>query len=1544
MIRHVRRVFVTAVAIAALVAIAPSRAAAALSPAGLTAVALDASVDLAWQPVAGVTVYNVYRGTSATTVTTLVSPPAGLAATGFADTGAVNGTTYYYAVKPIVAGAESGSSGVVQAMPRARSCAAGNPVVLENCFPGTSGWNAQFPAAGAATGIEGFATASSIDRSGSVDLKVDSAASFRAEIYRAGWYGGIGARLFSVVLDVPPVAQRACTSDASTGLVDCSNWSTSLTLTTSASWTSGVYLIRLVRNDNGADTLLLLVVRDDARNASLLYGVPFGTYEAYNNYGGRSLYTFNSIGVDTVAGTPRAVKVSFDRPFVQPLDAARPDWYPRSDQPFVSWLERSGYDVSYGSTTDLERQPVGTHKAFVSGAHDEYWSSAMRTALETARGNGTNIFFTGANAIYWRIRYENGPGGGQDRILVCYKSVEGIRAARDPVTPTSTWRDTAGPNNPENALVGPMYTGDNSGTFFPIVVSAAEGADRIWRYTGLDALASNGSASIGAGLVGWEWDRRAANGFEPLGLKTLATSPVSGNIVQNDGGNYVAGATTSNMAKYTAGAALVFATGTNLWGRGLAVNAAGAGEPDARIQQATTNVLADMGALPQTPAGNITLDNPSAPRVSSTSPADGATNVARTVAATATFSRAMDASTITGSSFTLEKNDGTTVAGTVSYDAATSRATVTPAAALDYSTTYTARLRTSVKAADGTPLQFTASWAFTTPAQPLPVRVNAGGAAYTAGDGRTFLADTYFTGGSTNASGRPIAGTSDAKLYQDERWGQFNYAIPVVNGTYDVTFHLVELYYGTVVPGACVGKRIFSLDILDTTGPADVPNLDVCAQAGGPNIALPITIYSVNVADGRLDVQSIYGSADDPEVAAIEVVPSTGPPPAPTVTARAPAPGATAVSAGTAVTATFSRAMTAASISGSSFTLTGPGGAVAAGVAYNATTRIATLTPSPALTASTTYTATLASTITAQDGTPLAGPVSWSFTTAAPGVPAPVRVNAGGPAYASFLADTYFTGGSTYSTTSAISGTPDPSLYQNERWGAFSYAIPVVNGTYDVRLHFVELYYGTAVVGSCVGKRLFSIDIVDTAGTDVPNLDVCSAAGGPNTALVKTIAGVTVSDGFLDVKSIYGTVDDPEIAAIEVVPSGPPDTQPPTAPGSLTASGALGRASLSWQASSDNVGVVKYDVYRSTTSGFAPSTANRVAQPTGTTYADTGLAAGTYYYVVKAEDAAGNLSPASNEAAATVTADTTPPTVSITAPAAGATVSGATVVSATAADDVGVAGVQFKVDGQNIGAEDTTAPYSVSWATSTVPNGTHSLTAVARDAAGNRTTSAAVTVTVSNTGPAGLVAAYSFDAGSGTTVADVSGNANTGTLSNATWTTTGHTGGAMSFNGTNALVTVADSASLDLTSGMTLEAWVNATALGTAWRTVLIKEQPPGKLAYALYANGDASHPSGHVYVPTGEAIARGTAALTLNTWVHLAVAYDGATLRLYVNGAQVSSSAVAGAITTTAGPLQIGGNNIWSEWFKGTIDDVRVYNRALSATEVQADMAAPVQ
>ena len=213
------------------------------------------------------------------------------------------------------------------------------------------------------------------------------------------------------------------------------------------------------------------------------------------------------------------------------------------------------------------------------------------------------------------------------------------------------------------------------------------------------------------------------------------------------------------------------------------------------------------------------------------------------------------------------------------------------------------------------------------------------------------------------------------------------------------------------------------------------------------------------------------------------------------------------------------------------------------------------------------------------------------------------------------------------------------------------------------------------------------------------------------------------------------------------------DTTPPSTPTNLAATGAAGQANLTWTAATDNVAVSRYNLHRSTSSGFTPTAGNRIAQPTGTSHNDTGLSAGTYHYKLTAEDAAGNISPASTQATATVT---TPPVT-------------------------------------------------------------------------------------------GLVAAYGFDTGTGTSAPDQSGSGNNGTLSNATWTSTSKYGQALTFNGTNAFVTIPDANSLDLTTGMTLEAGVRPTYLGNTFRTVLMKETP-GSTTYGLYANG-----SGNSRVPMGE-------------------------------------------------------------------------------------------
>src|SRR5207244_2899749 len=204
----------------------------------------------------------------------------------------------------------------------------------------------------------------------------------------------------------------------------------------------------------------------------------------------------------------------------------------------------------------------------------------------------------------------------------------------------------------------------------------------------------------------------------------------------------------------------------------------------------------------------------------------------------------------------------------------------------------------------------------------------------------------------------------------------------------------------------------------------------------------------------------------------------------------------------------------------------------------------------------------------------------------------------------------------------------------------------------------------------------------------------------------------------------------------------------------------------------------------------------------------------------------------------------------------------------------------------------------------------------------------------------GLVAAYGFNEGTGTSTADASGNLNTGSVNGASWTSTAKFGKALTFSGTSN-VSLASATSLDLGGAMTLEAWVRPTNL-SGWRPVVVRELT-GALAYALYANDNVSRPSGWLRTSGVSQSAVGSASLAMNTWSHLATTYDGSVLRLYVNGVQTGSRAVTGTIATSTQPLRLGANVVSSQYFRGQIDEVRIYNRALTAFEIQTDMATPV-
>jgi Concanavalin A-like lectin/glucanases superfamily/Putative Ig domain len=211
--------------------------------------------------------------------------------------------------------------------------------------------------------------------------------------------------------------------------------------------------------------------------------------------------------------------------------------------------------------------------------------------------------------------------------------------------------------------------------------------------------------------------------------------------------------------------------------------------------------------------------------------------------------------------------------------------------------------------------------------------------------------------------------------------------------------------------------------------------------------------------------------------------------------------------------------------------------------------------------------------------------------------------------------------------------------------------------------------------------------------------------------------------------------------------------------------------------------------------------------------------------------------------------------------------------------------------------------------------------------------STTVTITITPVTGTGLVTAYSFSEGKGTTTADSSGNGNAGTLSGTTtWTTNGKYGSALVFNGKSSMVSIPDSSSLHLTNGMTLEVWVNPSNPGNGWQDLVCK----GNNNYYLDANNSDASGGGIFGGINTNVNAKG---LTKGVWTHLAETYDGSSLRLYVNGAQIASTAASGNIASSTYPLQIGGDSIFGHYFKGIIDEVRVYSRALSQAEIQSDM-----
>lgn len=897
----------------------------------------------------------------------------------------------------------------------AQAVCSGNAIVCENEKPGTppSVWDIN--GAGDPS-IQGFATNISVIPGQVQQFKIDTNASnYTIDIYRMGYYGGAGARNVASITPSAtlPQSQPACLTDAATGLFDCVNWAVSASWTVPSDSVSGIYFALLTRSDTGGQSHIFFIVRDDAGNSDLVFQTSDTTWQAYNEYGGNSLYVG---GPGTNPG--RAYKVSYNRP-VTTRSTSPEDFVFNAEYPMVRFLESNGYDVSYISGVDTDRfgstilSPT-KHRAFLSVGHDEYWSSAQRANVEAARNLGMHLAFFSGNEIFWKIRWEASMGTSPTayRTLVSYKETHAntVIDPEDPPTWTGTWRDPrfsppADGGVPENALSGTWFK-VNSGTS-AITVPAALGKARFWRNTSIATLPAGATATLPVGTLGYEWDEEPNNGFRPAGLMRLSSTTVSPvQVLLDYGSTYGSGAATHNLTlyRYTTGGALVFGAGTIQWSWGLDSNHdRGNLAPDVRMQQATVNLFADMGVQPGSlqPGLVAATESTDATRPTSTitSPAAGASfapGTAVTISGTAAdggggIVAGVEVSTDGGT--TWKQATGTT-SWTFQWTAAGSGTVTILSRAFDDTGNFEAfgtGVNVTVLATPACPCTI---WNSST-VPPAPID---DGDASSVELGMKFRSDVsgYVTGvrfykgslntgthtGSLWTSTGTLLATVTFTNETASGWQQANFAsaIPIVaNATYIVSYH------------APVGHYTGTDPFFGTSG-VDSPPLHALRDGtDGPN---GVYLYGATTA---FPTQT-YNS----ENYWVDVVFDTIPPPEttpPTVTSVFPLNGSGSVDPAVTVTATFSEAMDPATISSST---TGSEGAppgtfelrdpannlINATVTYDSTTRVATLRPAVSLALSTIYTAIVKGGATdprVKDlaGNAMATTMTWSFTTAA---------------------------------------------------------------------------------------------------------------------------------------------------------------------------------------------------------------------------------------------------------------------------------------------------------------------------------------------------------------------------------------------------------------------------------------------------------------------------------------------------------------------------------------------------------------------------------
>lgn len=422
-----------------------------------------------------------------------------------------------------------------------------NRIIVENRKPGTTEWHLTQNSRDFE--ISGYASATSINAGETITFFVSTDAfSYTLAVYRLGWYNGDGGRRYVGPVTLLGTEQEVPIPDSQSGLLDL-DWAPSYTLTTGSEWVSGAYLIKLTTAEDD-QSYIPFTVRNDGYEADILFQNSVLTWQAYNNFGGKSLYDHNSQG-------GAAYEISFNRPYASDNGAGELLVW---EYQMIRYLEREGYDINYVTNIDIHTfgDQYLDHKAFLAVGHDEYWSWEMRDNIEALRDNGVNLGFFAANTGYWQVRLKPSAERGEpNRTIVAYRN----EADQDPVfidddpnndyLTTTLFRDPP-VDRPEEMLLGVQY-----GLFPVLNESMVITNSTHWIYAGTGL--QNGD--VLTGVMGYEVDGFYGN--QPENIVVLGATPLK--HPTNPARDM-----TSYMTIYTDTAgALVFATGTIQWSFGL---------------------------------------------------------------------------------------------------------------------------------------------------------------------------------------------------------------------------------------------------------------------------------------------------------------------------------------------------------------------------------------------------------------------------------------------------------------------------------------------------------------------------------------------------------------------------------------------------------------------------------------------------------------------------------------------------------------------------------------------------------------------------------------------------------------------------------------------------------------------------------------------------------------------------------------------------------------------------------------------------------------